>query len=424
MIRVLKRKFILITMSLISIILIIVFGSISMIYYHNLTRETFHVMERGFDNELDIFYQRPKIEPRTQRKDESFGARIPIFSVTLTENAQMITSILTNVSISEQVLKDSISEVLIEENDRGKLQDLDLLFIKKYNSDGTIKIVFADQRYNLEATYTLIKNLSLVGIIALIIFGLLSIFLANMAVAPVAKAWKKERQFLGDVSHELKTPLTVILTNLAILLSNGEQDKNFQMKWLKNSQEEAIRMKELLDKMLFLAKSEQYEMESFSELFNLSELLVKNLLVMEPLAYERNLKIKTEIKSGISYYGNIGQIKELLTILLDNALKYSTNDSEITVSLKYKGNYIIFSVNNFGEIIDPEDLEKIFDRFYRTDGSRVRTTGGYGLGLSIAESIIKNHNGKIWAESSEDEGTTFFFTLPYNKQLFYKERIC
>ena len=214
------------------------------------------------------------------------------------------------------------------------------------------------------------------------------------------------------------------MTNLAILLSNGEQDKNFQMKWLKNSQEEAIRMKELLDKMLFLAKSEQYEMESSSESFDLSELLVKNLLVMEPLAYERNLKIKTEIKSGISYYGNIGQIKELLTILLDNALKYSTNDSEITVSLKYKGNYIIFSVNNFGEIIDPEDLEKIFDRFYRTDGSRVRTTGGYGLGLSIAESIIKNHNGKIWAESSEDEGTTFFFTLPYNKQLFYKERIC
>ena len=139
----------------------------------------------------------------------------------------------------------------------------------------------------------MIKNLSLVGIIALIIFGLLSIFLANMAVAPVAKAWKKERQFLGDVSHELKTPLTVILTNLAILLSNGEQDKNFQMKWLKNSQEEAIRMKELLDKMLFLAKSEQYEMESFSESFDLSELLVKNLLVMEPLAYERNLKIKT-----------------------------------------------------------------------------------------------------------------------------------
>ena len=297
MIRALKRKFILITMSLISIILIIVFGSISMIYYHNLTRETFHVMERGFDNELDIFYQRPKIEPRTQRKNVSFGARIPIFSVTLTENAQMITSILTNVSISEQVLKDSISEVLIEENDRGKLQDLDLLFIKKYNSDGTIKIVFADQRYNLEATYTLITNLSLVGIIALIIFGLLSIFLANMAVTPVAKAWKKERQFLGDVSHELKTPLTVILTNLAILLSNGEQDKNFQMKWLKNSQEEAIRMKELLDKMLFLAKSEQYEMESFSESFDLSELLLKNLLVMEPLAYERNLKIKTEISS-------------------------------------------------------------------------------------------------------------------------------
>ena len=415
MIRVLKRKFILITMSLISIILLIVFSSISVIYYHNLTRETFHVMEMGFNNEPDIFYQKPKIEPRNQRKDESVGVRIPIFSVTLTENGQMITSTLTSVSISEQVLENSISQVIFKENTRGKLQDVDLLFIKKNNSDGTTKIVFADQRYNLEATYALIKNLGLVGIIALIVFGILSVFLANLAVAPVEKAWKKERQFLGDVSHELKTPLTVILTNLSILLPKCEKDSNFQMKWLKNSQEEAIRMKELLDKMLFLAKSEQYEMKSFSELFDLSELVLKNLLMMEPLAYERNLKIKTDIESSVNYYGNTSQIKELITILLDNSLKYSKKDSEITVCLKSKGSQITFSVNNFGKVIDSKDLKKIFDRFYRLDDSRVRTTGGYGLGLSIAESIIKNHGGKIWAESSDNEGTTFFFTLPYNK---------
>lgn len=404
MIKQLKRKFIMITMSLITVVLIAVFAAISVIHYNRLTNDSYRAMERIISGNFEHGFEKPRIDEKQERRDFQFA---PIFSVNVDENGNIVSSTVDYVNISQETLKSAVDKVNKESDERGKISSLRLLYIRKVNSDGSMRIAFADQIHNRESLYLLMRNLLIVEIFALLVFLGVSIYLAEMALKPVEKAWENEKQFLGDASHELKTPLTVILTNLSILSSNSNLIDKSQLRWIKNSNDEALRMKELIEQMLFLAKYDSYQLPTIAEDINLSEVTMESILTMESIAFERNLTFKEEISNDLIITGNSSQIKQLINILLDNACKYAQEKTVITVNLKSEKGSIVFSVNNKGSFISQDEIDKLFDRFYRSEKSRVRKEGGYGLGLSIAKSIVKTHNGRIEVESNIDDGTTF-----------------
>ena len=239
----------------------------------------------------------------------------------------------------------------------------------------------------------------------MIIILFISLGLSWLAVKPVKKAWEQQKQFVADASHELKTPLTVILANNNIMMSHKNSTVEQEQKWLESTEDEAQHMKQLIDQMLFLAKSDAGENRLQLSEVNFSEIVEGSALNFEPVAFEKEVLIDTEIAQDIMLEGNQTQLNQLAHILIDNAVKYSDEGSIIKIILSKKNDIVEFSVNNHGNEISKEDIEHIFDRFYRAEKSR--TTKGYGLGLSIAQNIVQNMNGKLSVQSNQTDGTTF-----------------
>lgn len=240
---------------------------------------------------------------------------------------------------------------------------------------------------------------------AMLIFYFISKILADVAVKPTEEVWNKQKRFIQDASHDLKTPLTVIMANNEILLSHSESKIYEQKKWLESTKLEGEHMRQLIDQMLDLAKSEALLSSITFEDVNISELTEMVSLQLEPIAYENNVLINTEIQNDIVVKSNKNEFTRLLYILIDNGIKYASSDTGVTVSLEKNKKHTVLCVNNKGNTIPSEDLPYIFDRFYRTDNAR--TKGGFGLGLSIAKNIVTALNGEISVSSTETDGTTF-----------------
>jgi len=209
----------------------------------------------------------------------------------------------------------------------------------------------------------------------------------------------------------LKTPLTVILANIGILKSKGSSTIDDQAVWIENTQAEAKRMKGLVDDLLFLAKTDDAKSTAVYDKVNLSDVFFSTALALESLAFERDVGLDTDgIAPNIDIAGDVGQLSRLVGILLDNAVKYSAENGTVTLTLVRKQNKAVLTVHNWGIPIAPEDLGHLFERFYRAD--RSRSEEGYGLGLSIAQSIVNAHRGTISVESDSDKGTTFTVEIP------------
>ena len=243
------------------------------------------------------------------------------------------------------------------------------------------------------------------SIIIFILLECLFIFITNKLtswiIRPVEESFEKQRQFIADASHELKTPLTVILANTEAL----EKDRN-ENKWFNNIKNEIERMNNLIINLLDLAKLENNNSNNNYFNNNLSKLVEMEILTFESLIYEKNLILDYNISPNIMFNCDKDQIKQLVAILLDNAIKHSYDRSPIIINLYIEKKDIILEVKNKGNELSKEDEEKIFERFYRVDESRNRDSNRYGLGLAIAKNIVLNHKGIISASSSNNE-TTF-----------------
>jgi signal transduction histidine kinase len=250
-------------------------------------------------------------------------------------------------------------------------------------------------------------------VVSLLLFLYISKRLADIAIAPIEKAWDQQKQFLADASHDLKTPLTVILANNNIIASHKDQTVESQMQWIESTSEEAGRMSDLINKMLELAKGEAAKEELTFTQTNISETVENAMLQFEVVAFERKILIESNIQPNIILKTHRASYSKILEILFDNAIKYSNENETVYVSLSQSSKKVSFTINNKGEYIPVDDLPHIFERFYRTN--KEREVGGHGLGLSIAKKKCDMIGAKIYVESAKENGTTFTVTLKAKK---------
>lgn len=309
----------------------------------------------------------------------------------------------SNNSISNNEIKDIANSILTSKNIKNKY--IGLLYFNKYSyayykGDSLIILDNTNVRNNL------VKSLE-ISILIFTILELLVIYISDIISKwiskPVLSSFEKQKEFIADASHELKTPLSVIIASTYALEKNPNESK-----WLDNIKNESNHMSNLITNLLDLAKSENKDTLIKNE-GNLSKTIELSLLSFEGMAYEKNIKLHYDIKENITFLYDENNIKQLVEILLDNAIKHSVKNSKINIKLDSDNKYITLIIQNKGEGIPKGEEEKIFERFYRVDKSRNRSEGRYGLGLAIAKNIVLNHNGKISASSSD--GITTFKVL-------------
>ncbi|WP_150269898.1 sensor histidine kinase [Paenibacillus tepidiphilus] len=272
-------------------------------------------------------------------------------------------------------------------------------------------LVFLDITARQEILTDLIYTFTVVGVVMLIILYFSSRYFANRSIRPVQEAFTKQKQFIADASHELKTPLAVIGTNTEVLLGNPDDTIRQQSKWLHYIRSETQRMAKLTSDLLYLTEMDDSRTSMIHAPFDISEAVENIMLTMEAVIFEKNVALDYDIQPHLSVHGSSEQIKQVVMILLDNAVKYSGPGGKVTLSLDKQHNEVVLAVSNTGEGIAPEHLTRIFDRFYRTDTSRSRKQGGHGLGLAIARSIVEQHRGRIYAKSVPGESATFYVHL-------------
>lgn len=331
---------------------------------------------------------------------------------------------------SEDDITELVTAAVAEKDSSGRLESQDLRFMKKDLTDGSIAVAFADISNELSVLQsTLLRSLWISLAVTLVMF-LLSLWFSRLATRPVERAWDHQRRFVADASHELKTPLTVIMSNTDMVsrsLGSMTTDESLgireespagqklqrNLRRMENVREESNRMKELIGELLDVARGDLGQQpENFREV-SFSEIVEDALLTWESVYYESGKLLTGHIDPELSLYGDRTLLRRLVEILLDNALKYSSEKSEVMVSLrreKLHGKKVIhLSVENEGTPLTKEEISHLFDRFYRADSSREQTSG-YGLGLSIAESITEAHKGQIRAEATE-RGNCFHVTI-------------
>lgn len=278
-------------------------------------------------------------------------------------------------------------------------------------------ITLLDRSLELATLNRLLSTLVLTGGIGLVLLFLASLFLAERAIVPMRRAWERQKQFIADASHELKTPLTVIAANTDVVLANRQEPVSTQEKWLGYIRMETERMAKLVNDLLNIAKLDASEDKRLFLPFNLSEAVQSACLPLESLSFEAGRRLLVELQPNLTFTGEETCLSQAVGILVDNAIKHASGAGDIMVRLQREkeSGKIKITVQNPGEPIPREETERIFERFYRRDASRARETGGYGLGLSIAKSIVERHGGTISVESQSKGINTFTITLPQRK---------
>ena len=310
---------------------------------------------------------------------------------------------------NEDLVLGIVRSALEQESESGVLHDYSLRYMRRVGTL-SVRIAFTDCTMEQATMRSLLLRSGLVALAALAVLAGLSYCLAGLVVGPVKRAWQEQKQFVSDASHELKTPLTVILSSSE--LAAEEQDVQRTKQYVEGIHAESLRMKALVEDMLTLARTESGTRPE-TEAVDLSDTVLESVLAFEPVAFESGRELVYDIQPELTVMGSGVQLRRLTDILLDNAVKYAAEGTPVRLLLRQEGRCAALRVENRGETIPAEKLRHIFDRFYRADESRSGGEG-FGLGLAIAQSIAQSHGGSIGC-ASEEGVTRFTVTLPLQK---------
>lgn len=419
MIRQLRWKFVLINMSLVLVILLSLCAVLMATTQDSLRRDSLTALDQAVtlsgDNTPSFSAH---LSPEGENNYPLFGTekvQLPYFTVQITgQNSLLVLANQFFDTSDQDTLLQVVNDALEYPSDTGPINrgDYQLRFLR-VNTILGYRIAFVDLTQEQSTLTALARNLVFVSLGTLAVFFGISLLLAQWAVRPVEKSWKQQRQFVADASHELKTPLTVILSSLDMLEQYGESEPEKKQRWLDNVRASSVQMKTLVEEMLVLARNDNATQRFTMAPCSLSDVVEDALMLFEPLAFEQGKTLEEDINPHLQVTGDAGLLRRVVDIYLDNACKYSPAGSVIRVSLREEGRRALLSVHSQGQPIPRDQLERIFERFYRADPSR--TQEGYGLGLAIATELAKLHHGRVWAQS-DDTGNTFFFSLPRSRE--------
>lgn len=418
MLKRLKRTYVILTSTLLGIVLLFVLCS----SFYN----TYNLMNNSIDLTLDygvsdmsgvhLIIGKTELDTKTESPEDRLSSHALMSRVLFTPHGKIVREDPEYSSVSDKLIHSVIKAHKATKNETGIIRDAHIKWKVRRLSNGDLRIAIVDTSV-LDAT--LQQHLLTDVFLFVVIMGMLVVvaqIVASWATRPIEKAWLTQRQFIADASHELKTPLAVILANTQILDNNTNTISDEDKRWITAISNEAYRMKELVQALLDLARMDAANAEGISahphQNLNFSQLVEKVCLQFEVLAFERGNTIITNITDDLHVFGNEETLERMVGTIIDNACKYSSQNSPITVTLLRRGTHCILQINNKGSYIASEEIPYIFNRFYRTDKARtLQQTSSYGLGLSIAANIVYENNGKIAVTSTKQDGTTFTITL-------------
>ena len=394
MLKRLRLKFICINMAIVTIMLSVILGTVIHFTQANLESQSIDMMHRVV-TELGP-PKRPGV-PKPQ-------IQLPYFILRPDGNGRFTTVNNSHYDLSDEDFLKTLFEIATaSDKPVGVIPEYNLRFCRDNSPRGN-RIVFADMSAENSMLSNLLRNCCLIGSTSFLIFLAISILLARWAIKPVEKAWQQQRQFVADASHELKTPLTVITTNAELLQSPGCDDSG-RSKYSESILVMSRQMRGLVESLLELARIDNGAVRTTFSLVDFSQLTQDAVLPFDAVFFERGLLLESEIQPGIRVKGSQNHLRQVVEILLDNAQKYSTPGGQVNLTLSQPCRcHCLLRVSNPGEAISKEDQRRIFKRFYRADKAR-SMNHSYGLGLSIAQSIVDDHHGKIWCKSSRGINT-------------------
>ncbi len=408
----LRRRFVAISMSIISIVLAFFYIVSAVVFFLTITVDMRSVLYTFAATPETILY--PQIGTNNSQ-DSLFALHAGNVCVVEAKEFGNITILdFSRANMDENIVSTAVSFALETEYEFGHIYELSLFYYKHSFLNGT-RIAFADSSQYFQYLKLILAGGGIFMLLSSMFLWVIMRFLAKMCLKPVERAWVQQKNFIADASHELKTPLTVILTNNGILQSHKNETVESQLQWINSTGEEANHMKELVEKLLLLAKTDNMSRTNQFETVNISDLAMQSALQFEPVAFENGVNLITDVEDNILIEGDIVALNQIIHILLDNAVKYAGIGGEAVLSLKKRRAYhlrhfigydIYLSAKNTGTPIPEEDIPHIFDRFYRSDKART-TGGGYGLGLSICKNLAALHGADIDVVSNTENGTVF-----------------
>lgn len=405
MIKKLQRRFIMITMGSLALVIFILLGSINMVNLYQ--------MDHKVNGAINILSQNqgkfPKYENRIESRSEyRFG--FAMNPETQFETRYFIIKVNKDGSVIET---DTTHIAAVNSHNAIGYANEVLSSSKKSGYEGTYKyavvdepygymFIFVDCRIQIQQVVSfLVISCSVALVTFFIVFILLYIF-SKKAIKPIIESIKKQKQFITDAGHEIKTPLAIILANAEVLeMTSGKNE------WITSIRNQTNRLDKLVKNLLMLSKMNEDNVKlQFSD-FDLSNAVIETAFPFEIIAEKNNKKLIMDIQHELKLHGDEGSIRQLVSTLVDNAMKYSNEEGTIKICLSAVKKGVKIEVYNTTDKIDKRNLDKLFDRFYRVDSSRSRETGGYGIGLSIAKSIVEMHHGKILVKSEDEKSICF-----------------
>lgn len=393
MIEKLRKKFIVISVVSVFIVLSVISAAICISNYMGINNHADNILEIIATN--DGHFPKPKNHKPFQKEmspEAPFSTRF--FTVTANKKGNILSVDTGKIAaISTKDATEYAQKILQGQKNTGFIGVYKYLVQEKQNKT---MIVFLDCRHDLEMFKSLIISSVFISVVGIFSVFTLVVIISKYAIKPVAESYEKQKQFVTDASHELKTPLAIIKTNSEVLeMEYGENQ------WTNNVNNQIDRMSQLVSELVCLAKMDEEVSQLQMTDFSLSDAVEETSNPFLALANLNSKTLITHIEKNLSYYGNEQTIRQLVSVLLDNAVKYASHNSKIKLSLKKHGKKYHISVFNMADNLDVGNLDVLFERFYRTDLSRNSQTGGYGIGLSIAKAIALKHKGKIKAESHD-----------------------
>ena len=420
MLKQLRLQFIIVNAVIIVALFTLLTGGAWFFLEEKIMERTVHISEHVMrDKDAGLVREPPPPPPRgeaflmppPQKADEPF---VPPFFVVPVDPAGVIQDYTNTNRFAPEQVNELTSRVLAAQNEHGQFTagGVYYYYARMQRQSGSGEIVFVlDRERDRFLLREVIGILLLAGVVCLILSVLGSIFLGNRAIKPIGQAWQQQKDFLADASHELRTPLSVIRTNLEIVLDNPAETVDSQNNWLRNIQEETAHMSSLVDGLLFLARTDANQNVLDCRQFPIQQAVANAAGAFAPSALAKGVALEIAVaEKPLLYHGDEKRLRQVVAILLDNAVRHTAQGGRVTVSVKTKAGQILLCVADDGEGIQAASLAHVFERFYQGDAAHA--TGKAGLGLAIAKSIVERHGGKIWATSEPNVETAFFIALP------------